>query len=94
MSRFTLSGRAGSGTWGVTSMDDQDGIDQRLSAMKPRVTEPTWEEKGMELFSELKQLYRDRPVNTFCMLMFGAVLIVSIIYGVSYIIPVTDPAYG
>ena len=75
-------------------MDDPRSIDERLAAMKPRESEPSWEEKGMVLLSDLKRQYREHPVNMVCMLVFGAVLLVGILYGVSYIIPINDPAYG
>jgi len=75
-------------------MDDPRSIDERLAAMKPRESKFSWEEKGMALLSELKMQYREHPVNMICMLVFGAVLLVSMLYGVSYIIPINDPAYG
>jgi hypothetical protein len=74
-------------------MCDPKSNNERLAAMKPRKTEPSWEEKGMALLSEFKNEWRENPVNMTCMVIFGLVVLGLAIYGASYIAPSFDPSY-
>jgi hypothetical protein len=74
-------------------MRDPKSTEKQLAAMKPRETEPSWEEKGMAFLSEFRQEWRENPVNMTCMVIFGLMVLGLAVYGVSYIAPSYDPSY-
>jgi hypothetical protein len=74
-------------------MDDPHSIDELLSAMTPRVPEPTWEDKGMALLSEFKQEWRENPLNMTCMIIVGVLVFGTVFYGISSYFPSYNPAY-
>jgi hypothetical protein len=66
--------------------------DQNLRAMTPRVTDDTWEDKLLAAWEALNDAYYERPVNTVCMVVTALLILAVVLYGASYIAPITDPA--
>lgn len=66
--------------------------DQKLASMNPRVTDDTREDKLIAAWDAISDSYRERPVNTVCMVVAAVLVLAIVLYGASYIAPITDPA--
>lgn len=68
-------------------------LDEKLSAMPARTKKTTLTEELGLFWSEVEAQYIERPANTVFMFVFAAIILGALLYGISYIIPITDPSH-